>query len=65
MKWGFTTFITIATVVLVAIAWVQSGGLKQHAMFSAVTPEQAVQALMAEIQSHNFQQAYRTLMKPG
>ncbi len=61
MKWGFTTFITIATVVLVAIAWVQSGGLKQHAMFSAVTPEQAVQALMAEIQSHNFQQAYASL----
>jgi hypothetical protein len=61
MKWGFAAFITIATVVLVAIAWVQSGGLQQHAMFSAVTPEQAVQALMAEIQSHNFQQAYASL----
>lgn len=61
MKWGFAAFITIATVVLVAIAWLQSGGLKQHAMFSAVTPEQAVRALMAEIQSHNFRQAYASL----
>jgi hypothetical protein len=61
MKWGLTAFITIATVVLVAIAWLQSGGLKQHAMFSAHTPEEAVQALMAQIQSHNYQQAYASL----
>jgi hypothetical protein len=61
MKWGLATFIAIATVVLVAIAWVQSGGLKQHAMFSAETPEAAVQALMSEIQAHNYQQAYALL----
>ena len=46
---------------LVAFAWLQSGGLKQHAMFSAATPEEAVQALMSKIQAHDYQQAYASL----
>jgi hypothetical protein len=61
MKWGLATFLAIATAVLVAIAWFQSGGLKQHAMFAAGTPEEAVQALMSQIQGHNYQQAYASL----
>ena len=61
MKWALVTFLTIATVVLVVFSWLQSGGLKRHAMFSAVTPEEAVQALMSEIQNHNYQQAYASL----
>jgi hypothetical protein len=61
MKWSLAALLTIATAILVAIAWVQSGGLKQHAMFAAGTPEQAVQALMSEIQAHNYQQAYSSL----
>jgi hypothetical protein len=61
MKWGLVAFLTIATAVLVAFAWLQSGGLKQHAMFSAATPEEAVQALMSGIQAHNYQQAYASL----
>jgi len=61
MKWGLVAFLAIATAVLVAIAWLQSGGLKQHEMFSAVTPEEAVQALMSQIQAHNFEQAYASL----
>lgn len=61
MKWTLPLFIGVATGILVAIAWLQSGGMKQHAMFSASTPEEAVQALMSEIQSHNYQQAYNSL----
>jgi hypothetical protein len=61
MKWGLVTFLTIATAALVGLAWLQSGGMKQHAMFSAVTPEQAVQSLMSQIQNHNYQQAYASL----
>ncbi|MFZ0957958.1 MAG: hypothetical protein WAN60_16560 [Candidatus Sulfotelmatobacter sp.] len=61
MKWGLVTFLAVATTVLVAISWLQSGGLKRHAMFSAVTPEEAVQALMSQIQAHNYQQAYASL----
>ncbi len=61
MKWGLVAFLTISTAFLVALAWLQSGGLKQHEMFSAVTPEEAVQALMSQIQAHNYQQAYASL----
>ena len=61
MKWPLVLLITIATVILVAFAWVQSGALQQRAMFAAATPEQAVQGLMAEIKSHNFPQAYALL----
>ena len=56
--------LTLATAALVAFAWLQSGGLNQHAMFSAATPEEAVQALMSEIQAHNYQEAYASL-DPG
>ena len=61
MKWGLAAFLTIATVVLVAVAWLQSGGMRQHTMLSAATPEVAVQALMSEIQAHNYQRAYDSL----
>jgi len=54
-------FITIATVILVALAWFQSGAVKQRAMSSAATPEEAVRALMNQIQNHNFQRAYAAL----
>jgi hypothetical protein len=54
-------FIAVATVILVALAWVQSGGLKQHAMSSSTTPEQAVQSLMSQIQSRNYQAAFASL----
>jgi hypothetical protein len=61
MKWALAVFLTIATAALVAFAWLQSGGLEQHAMFSAGTPEEAVQALMSEVQAHDYQQAYASL----
>jgi hypothetical protein len=61
MKWGLAAFLAIATAVLVGFAWLQSGGLKQHAMFSAATPEEAVQALMRQIQAHDYEQAYASL----
>jgi hypothetical protein len=64
MKWGLVAFLAFATTALVGIAWVQSGGLKQHAIVSAATPEEAVQALMSEIQARNYERAYASL-DPG
>ena len=61
MRWGFVAAITALTMILVAIAWVQSGGAKQRAIFSGANPEEAVQALMSEIQAHDFQRAYASL----
>ena len=61
MKWVLAAFLTIATVVLVAFAWVQAGGLRQRAMSSAATPEEAVQSLMQQIQAHDFGRAFASL----
>jgi hypothetical protein len=61
MRSGLVAFLTITTVVLVGFAWFQSGGMKQHAIFSAATPEAAVQALMSDLQAHNYQQAFASL----
>jgi hypothetical protein len=64
MKWMLVVLLSLATAALVAYGWLQSGGLNRHAMLSATTPEQAVQALMSEIQAHNYQEAYASL-DPG
>jgi hypothetical protein len=61
MKWGLVAVIAIVTVLLITYAWMQSGGLKQHAMLSGDTPEAAMQALMSQLQAHNYQQAYASL----
>ena len=61
MKWGLVALIGIVTILLIALAWLQSGGLKQHAMLSADSPEAAVQVLMSQLQAHNYQQAYASL----
>ena len=61
MKWALAVLLTLATLVLVAIAWLQSGGVKRHAISSAATPEEAMQALMSNLQAHNFPQAYDSL----
>ena len=61
MKWILVCFLATATAILLAFAWLQSGGLKQHAMFSAGTPEEAVQALMSQIQARNYEQAFASI----
>ena len=61
MKWILVWFLATATAILLAFAWLQSGGLKQHAMSSAGTPEEAVQALMSQIQARNYEQAFASI----
>lgn len=61
MKWPLVALITLVTFALVALAWFQSGGANRHAMFSAATPDEAVRALMSQIQSHDYQAAYASL----
>lgn len=53
--------IPIATVLLVAMAWVQSGGVERSRMRAAQTPEEAVRLLLTDAQSHNWQDAYQHL----
>jgi len=61
MKRGLPFLLTCATLILVAIAWIQSGALKRRAISSAATPEEAVQSLMADIQARDWDRAYARL----
>jgi hypothetical protein len=53
--------IVAVTVVLVAFAWLQSGGIARERMRSAQTPEEAVRLLLTEAQSRDFDSAYSRL----
>ncbi|MGA8149646.1 MAG: hypothetical protein WB952_01620 [Terriglobales bacterium] len=58
MKRSLPIGLTVVTLLLLAVAWMQAGGFARHKMFSAATPEEAVQALMADIQARNWDGAY-------
>lgn len=64
MRWVFAFFIAIVTAFLIAVAWVQSGGLREHQIAASATPEASVQALMGQIQAHDYRRAY-ALLDPG
>lgn len=61
MKGVLAVLVIVATAVLLAAGWVQAGGMKLRAERSAATPEEAVHALMADIQGHNWDHAYSLL----
>ncbi|GAC1504794.1 MAG: hypothetical protein NVS1B11_01040 [Terriglobales bacterium] len=50
-----------ATLLLVAMAWVQSGGVARERMQSAQTPEEAVRLLLTDAQNRNWDAAYSRL----
>jgi hypothetical protein len=51
----------VVTIVLIILAWFQSGGVERRTLLSASTPEQAVRLMLSQIQSHNFDAAYNRL----
>jgi hypothetical protein len=61
MKTALAMFIAVVTAVLIGIAWVQSGGLASREISSAHTPQEAVQALMRDVQARNWNGAYSRL----
>jgi hypothetical protein len=61
VKGVLAVLVIVATAVLVAAGWVQAGGMKLRAERSAATPDEAVRALMADIQAHNWDHAYSLL----
>jgi hypothetical protein len=54
-------FVFAITLIFVAIAWLQSGGMARERMRSSQTPDEAVRLLLTEAQSHNFDAAYGRL----
>jgi hypothetical protein len=65
VKVFLATVIILGTLGLVGIAWVQSGGMASREINSARTPQEAVQALMADIQSRDWNRAYARLANAG
>lgn len=61
MRRGLPLILALVTGLLLAAGWLQAGGLKLHAERTASTPEEAVRALLADIQAHNWDRAYARL----
>lgn len=61
MTRGLPIIIVLITATLVAIAWVESGGLALQQIRSAATPQEAVEDLMTDIQAKNWERAYARL----
>ena len=61
MKRVLPLTLVVVTVVLIIIAWFQSGGVERRALQSASTPEQAARLMLSQIQSHKFDAAYNRL----
>ena len=61
MKWTLPIVIAAITLVLIVIAWFQSGGVERREMRSASTPDQAVRLMLSQVQARNFDAAYARL----
>src|SRR3954453_17248686 len=58
-------FLAEVTLVLMVLAWIQSGGVESREMQSANAPEQAVRLMFSQIKSHNYDAAYARLANRG
>ncbi|MBV8476281.1 MAG: hypothetical protein JO249_27065 [Acidobacteria bacterium] len=65
MKASLALLLVMVTAALIALGWVQSGGVTSHEISAARTPEQAVEALMADVEAHNWNRAYARLADTG
>ncbi len=61
MKRFLPMFILVVTLVLVGIAWVQSGGLTRREMRAAGTPQEAVESLLSDVQARKWDDTYAQL----
>jgi hypothetical protein len=53
--------LALVTVVLIIVAWYQTGGVERHELQSASAPDKAVQLMFSQIKSHNYDAAYARL----
>jgi len=57
--------LAVVTLVLIIVAWIQSGGVQRREMESANSPDQAVRLMFSQIKSHNYDAAYARLANRG
>jgi len=53
--------ILIATLLLIGLAWLQSGGVERRRMEAAETPDQAVKLMLTDVQAHRWAAAHDRL----
>jgi hypothetical protein len=61
MKFTLPFLLAAITLVLIVMAWFQSGGVERREMRAANSPDQAVRLLLSQIQARNFDAAYARL----
>jgi hypothetical protein len=61
MKRGLPILLGVVTLILIVMAWFQSGGAEARGLQSASTPDQAVRLMLSQIKSRNFDAAYARL----
>jgi hypothetical protein len=61
MKYPLAIGIFAATILLVIISWLQSGGIERQRISSANTPEEAVRLMLSHVQAHDWDDAYSQL----
>jgi hypothetical protein len=57
--------LAVVTLVLIIVAWIQSGGVQRREMESANSPDQAARLMFSQIKSHNYDAAYARLANRG
>jgi len=57
--------LAVVTLVLIVLAWIQSGGVERREMQSANSPDQAVRLMFSQIKAHNYDAAYARLANRG
>lgn len=57
--------LAVVTLILIILAWIQSGGVERREMQSANAPDQAVRLMFSQIKSHNYNAAYARLANRG
>src|SRR5919108_3042206 len=57
--------IAIATIVLVGMAWVNSGGMARGQMRSSRQPEEGVRFFLSQVQSRDWNKAHSLLANAG
>jgi hypothetical protein len=61
MKLLLPIVLGVVTLVLIVLAWFQSGAMERREMQSANTPDQAVRLMFSQIKAHNYDAAYARL----
>ena len=65
MKHVLAFLLTIATMILLLLGWVDSGVVARHRMRSSRTPDEAARLLLSQVQAREWDSAHNLLANSG